>query len=293
MKLPGSITLTIFALIGCIMNSSAQLFPYQFDRPSAVFELDEVLEEISGLSISENDEYLLAVQDEDGILFYLDKTSGAIVKKTEFWKEGDYEGIEMVGRNIYVIKSSGTVYWIQNAFGPNQNTEKFNYDLNKDDDVEGLGYDKKNNLLLLACKAHPDDRKDSRGIYGFSLKWKNLLQAPIYLLTLQAIQEYLEKDPAINRLEKVKKFFDEDELDFSPSALAVHPVNGDLYLLSSKGKMILVMNRNNEVVHIEKLQKEEHPQPEGMCFDRQGNLYIANEGKDGPASILVYKNAAN
>lgn len=293
MKLSGSIILIAGMFFGCFFTGSAQLFPYQFDVPDQVYKLDKELEEISGLSISADGNYLLAVQDEDGILYFLDKNNGNILQKKEFWKDGDYEGVEAVGNDVFAIKSTGTVYWIKNADQEALETEKFNYDLNKDNDVEGLGYDRQNQLLLLACKAHPDKRQDARGIYGFDLKDKRLLQDPIYMLTLGAVHKYLGNNPPITRLEKVKEFFDEDELDFSPSAMAVHPISGDLYLLSSKGKMIVVMNRQNEVVYIQKLQKEEHPQPEGLCFDQKGNMYISNEGKGDKGTILVYKYAAN
>ncbi|PHN03038.1 SdiA-regulated domain-containing protein [Flavilitoribacter nigricans] len=293
MKFLGSIVLIAGIFFGCFFTSTAQLFPYQFDSPDQIFELDDELEEISGLGISGDGNYLLAVQDEDGILYHLDKTTGAILEKREFWKDGDYEGVEAVGSDAYAIKSTGTVYWIKNHNKEDFETEKFNYDLNKDNDVEGLGYDSQNQMLLLACKAHPDGQKEARGIYGFSLQYKQLLQDPIYMLTLGAVHNYLDKNPPITRLEKVKDFFDEDELDFSPSALAVHPISGDLYLLSSKGKMIIVMNRQNEVVYIQKLQKEEHPQPEGLCFDQNGNMYISNEGRGDKGTILVYKYAAN
>jgi uncharacterized protein YjiK len=178
---------------------------------------------------------------------------------------------------------------VKNVESDEPETEKFNYDLNKDNDVEGLGYDRAGNRLLLACKAHPDGRKDARGIYSFSLQDNRLSQDAAFTLTLGAVHEYLGKHPEIPRFDKVKSFFDEDELDFSPSALAVHPSTGHLYLLSSKGKMIVVMNRKSEIVYIQKLEKEEHPQPEGLCFDREGNLYISNEGKDGKASVLVYR----
>lgn len=293
MKIIAGITLATLSFFACFFTGSAQLFPYQFMAPDAVFTLDKELEEISGLSISSDGKYLLAVQDEEGIIYFLDKHDGSIIRKIPFWNDGDYEGIEMVGDDIYVIKSTGTVYWISEIQGEEPITEKFNYDLNKDNDVEGLGYDPIGNRLLLACKAHPDDRKDTRGIYSFRLADKQLEQKAAYTITLAAVHDYLDKHPDIPRFEKVKSFFDEDELDFSPSALAVHPVSGDLYLLSSKGKMIIVMNRSGEVVYIQKLQKEEHPQPEGLCFDHAGNLYISNEGQGKKGTILVYQHRTN
>ena len=283
--------LFILCLAGALsFEANGQNFPYQFAAPSSTLQLDDELIEISGLSLSTDEKYLVAVQDENGLIYFLDKENGAIVKKSEFWKDGDYEGVEAVGNDIFVIKNTGTVYCVRNTGADKPDTEKFNYDLNKYNDVEGLAYDPNYGQLLLACKAHPDGQKDVRGIFSFNLAKQRLMQEPAYVLTLAAIHSYLETNPEIPRIEKVRSFFYKDaELSFSPSAIAIHPQSGELYLLSSKGKMIVVMNRNNEISFIQKLQKEEHPQPEGLCFDGHGNLYISNEGKDGNAMIHIYR----
>lgn len=285
-------TVLFILCLTCMLSveASAQSFPYHFTAPSNTLQLDDELIEISGLSLSTDEKYLVAVQDENGLIYFLDKQTGAIVKKSEFWKDGDYEGVEAVGNDIFVIKNTGTVYCVKNTAKDQPDTEKFNYDLNKYNDVEGLAYDPNYDQLLLACKAHPDGQKDVRGIFSFNLTKQRLIQEPAYVLTLDAIRNYLETNPDIPRIEKVRSFFYKDaELSFSPSAIAIHPQSGELYLLSSKGKMIVVMKRNNEISFIQKLQKEEHPQPEGLCFDRRGNLYISNEGKNGNAVIHIYQ----
>ncbi|MCB0664273.1 MAG: SdiA-regulated domain-containing protein, partial [Saprospiraceae bacterium] len=141
MKIYAGITFVVISLFSCFFTTTAQLFPYQFHAPDAVWELDDELNEISGLSTSRDGQQLVAVQDEDGIIYFLDKKDGSILRKVSFWDDGDYEGIEMVGKDVFVIKSTGTVYWVKGAESEEPVTEKFNYDLNKDNDVEGLGYD--------------------------------------------------------------------------------------------------------------------------------------------------------
>ena len=52
--------------------------------------------------------------------------------------------------------------------------------------------------------------------------------------------------------------------------------------------MMMVLSANGDLIHVEKLKKSIHPQPEGLCFDAVGNMYIANEGKDDSARIYKY-----
>ena len=107
--------LILFAGV-CASNFSwAQNWSYDLESPVAIFRMPSILNEISALSMSLDGQRLIAVQDEEGDLFFLDKKNGKIVEEVPFWKDGDYEGVESVGDDIFVVKSSGTIYKICKA----------------------------------------------------------------------------------------------------------------------------------------------------------------------------------
>ena len=113
---------------------------------------------------------------------------------------------------------------------------------------------------------------------------------PAFTVSLVDIIAYLKNNPDIPNYDKLEEFFirDDGKFKFSPSAIAIHPFTGDIYITSSVGKLMVVLNAEGQLLYIEKLKKSIHPQPEGLCFDRQGNMYIANEGKDEAAFIYKY-----
>lgn len=268
-------------------------FPYDMEAPDNHFTLSNKLAEISGLSPGKSQGELFVVQDENGIVFSVSALSGEILEEFNFWKDGDYEGVEAVGDKIYVVKSSGTLYEISPERGKEPAVEKYNFFLNEENDVEGLAYDQKNNRLLLACKAKAGQEasfKKQKGIYAFDLASKTLSESPVFLISTEMVGQYLDTKPALEKLEKLTDFFDPSNADFgfSPSAIAIHPKTGEIYILSSSGKVLLVMNDQGTVLHLEKLSKKEHAQPEGLCFDSEGTLYIANEGKGASAKIYAY-----
>ena len=261
-------------------------FPYQLDNPSKSRILPKNLKEISGISIDGNGA-IFAVQDENGLVF---KIEGEKIEKTPFRKDGDYEGIEIVGEQVYVIKSSGTVYRISNLGKPEQIREDFNDFLDDANDVEGLGYDKASHCLLLVCKGFGDGEDDgTRAIYKFDLKTNKLLETPYFKIDITAIRNEAERKAEELDHEAFAKLLKKkgDEFTFAPSAIAVHPVSKNLYITSSRGKMLLVTNNKGEVIHLAKLDKSIHEQPEGLAFDAAGNLYISNEGKDKDG--MIYK----
>ncbi len=267
---------------------------YQLDAPSGTFYMPKILNEISGLSETPDGKRLLAIQDEDGILFSLDKQTGKILDQFNFWEDGDYEGVEMVGQDVYVVKSTGTLYRVRHLGQPDQTTEKFNDYLDKENDVEGLAYDPATTSLLLACKKKAgvgETYTHTKAVYAFNLKTDQLESKPRFLIQWSAVLDYLAAHPEIRRYDKVCEFFakEKDDFDLSPSGLAIHPVTGHLYLLSSVGKLLIIVNRTGTILHIEKLEKEIHAQPEGISFAKDGTLYIANEKRDDTAVIHWFR----
>jgi len=82
------------------------------------------------------------------------------------------------------------------------------------------------------------------------------------------------------------------EFSLGPSGIAVDPINNDIYVISSVGKVMLVFDHTAKLKDIIKLQKSIFVQPEGISFDSKGNLYISNEGKK-VMEQLYFVNADN
>ena len=64
------------------------------------------------------------------------------------------------------------------------------------------------------------------------------------------------------------------------------PISGNLYVLASVGKTLVVIDHHNQIMHVELLDPMQFPQPEGICFDPQGNLFISSEGTKIEASFV-------
>ena len=256
--------------------------------------MPESLKEISGLGITSDLQHLVAVNDEEGIVFLINKLEGKVVKEINFWNEGDYEGLEVVGNDAYVIKSSGTIYQVKNYMSDSSTTVKIKTFLNQENDVEGLAYDPAKNCLLIGCKGKlaeggMEQSPLKKAIYEFDLNMMVMKNEPAYMLTLPDIQDYISHMEEHGEMEKLLEDFskNEEELKFSPSGIAIHPISKEIYVTSSKGKLLLVLSPEGKIIHLQKLKKKIHAQPEGICFDADGTLYIANEGKEDKA--VIYK----
>lgn len=306
--------LTMLALLACETSTSNETnntddifwmdtvppypFAYNLERPAKIFKLPQKLQEISGLGLTPDEKHLLAVQDEEDIVFFINKTTGEIEKKITFYKAGDYEGVEMVEDKVFVVKSSGTLFELEDMETEKQEAIKYNDFLDKEHNVEGLAYDKVNNRLLLACKGKAGNEahhEGKRAIFAFDLSSKTINEEPAFVIDQKLVMDFLNRGTLSRNTEKIFAFFDPTQsyFGFSPSGLAIHPITGDIYVTSSIGKVLVIMNPEGKVVHIEKLDKKWHPQPEGIVFDKDGTMYISSEGKGGTPNICKFEYKGN
>lgn len=253
-----------------------------------VYKIPSELEEISGIAFIDNDN-VLAVEDEDGIIYQYNLSQEKITGKKEFAGSGDYEDLAIAGNDLYVINSNGDLYEIKNFKSGESKAQKFKTPFTGKNNIEGLTYDAQKNRLLLAPKDKGLDSDKDKEIYAFDLKTKTLNTTPVYSISLSQIEEYFKGDALEESSKKFLKAIGNQNLNevFRPSALAVHPSTHEIYILSSINNLVAILKTDGTLSKIIKLKGKEFLQPEGLAFTADGKLYISNEGKGGKANIIL------
>jgi uncharacterized protein YjiK len=291
------LTLLLFAIVvlfwlwQCKMPKKVQTsdFPYRLNAPDKTFDMPPALEEISGICFTADGRKLAAIQDETGYMYLIDKQTGKVDEPPTFFMEkGDFEDIAIVGDVAYIVKSKGSVIVLTGIASGKPTVEQVDTFLTKKDNIEGLCYDKKTNSLWFASKGQKDGDEMFKNVYSFDLNTKHLNPKPILTITLEMLQSFLNKQTDA-RFDPLKEdFLKESYLKLGPSGIAIHPKTGEIYIISSINKVLMVFNRQNELLTMVKMDKSVHRQPEGICFDIDGTLYISNEGKGEVAQLHVF-----
>lgn len=253
-------------LVACWPKKKASLETanYALENPDKKYILPPELKEISGISFYDENT-LACVNDEEGTVFMYDLASKSIKNTFEIAKNGDYEGIEVVGNEVFMMKSDGKI--ISYNF---ETKSKKEIDCSTDEvkEYEGLAYNRLTNSLLLAAKEQKKQQNDEKNIYAYSLETKQFSK----LLTISL---------DLMKGEKNKK-------KFAPSGIAVHPISGHFYVLSSQIKKLLVISPNGKESALFDLKNDLFVQPEGICFASNGDMYISSEGDNGDGYILSF-----
>ena len=289
-----NLTIRIFMLLGltcCELeksNFNAKYLPYtqafmeangyNLLEPSESHILPETLTEISGLTLV-NDSTVACVEDESGVIFLYSLSKEKMVDQLRFAGPGDYEGIEMVGDDIFVLKSNGNLYQYSLS---EQTTKTIKTPLSRRNNAEGLAYDTVNQRLLILCKGEAGlDGADIQGkaIYSYSLS-NGFVPEPIILITQDDIISWNESQPAELKINK-KRY------GFMPSGIAVSP-GGDYYIVATVGKLLMVLSPSGDIKYTVPISPRVFRQPEGICFTSKGDLIVSNEGQDGSGRIQVF-----
>lgn len=272
--------LTIYLFIAVLLCSCSETnldyaFPYNSNQVSDMRFLSEELQEISGLSLVTGTTHDLAcVQDEAGIIYIFDLLRNKLKKRINLQEADDFEAIEIVDSNAYMLTSSGDLYFIE-QMSSKPIRQKIRID--NEQDLEGMGYDAKNKRLLIVPKTTSDKTKVK--IYAYDIASRALQTQPVVHLSNEGVKRYCQRNHVNLDIPKKK-------MPFKPSALAVNPYTGNIYLLASVGKVLCVLSPTGSIMHIEQLDDNIYPQPEGITFLPNGDLVIASEGNRGRLVIL-------
>jgi uncharacterized protein YjiK len=239
------------------------------------WELPKQLAEVSGLS-NIDEQRFACVQDEMGTIFIYNIASSSVEKEISFGGVGDYEGLAVVGENVWVLRADGKLFEVSNINATKPNVKEYSTHLTIKQDSEGLCYDKKNNRLLVAIKGTELESEDYKGIYGFDLASKKMDQQPVFKIDL--LNEIFESNAG-----KKKKG------TINPSGIAIHPQSGDMYITDGRNAKLLITDAAGVIKKLYQLNNNEFAQPEGVAFNSAGELFIANEGANQSGNILQVK----
>ena len=233
--------------------------------------VNEDLQEISGIFYLEDEHRMVSINDEDGKLFLVDFSGKTATVSEDFGKHGDYEDVTADDRYYYVLQSKGRIHRVRRDSV--QGTEEIFDIKHKDSDFEAMYMDSPEKRIVMICKSCRGKEKKGK-IPAFSFD----------LATLQ-----FEDEPRFEfDTHKVKSLVRDKYMDCKPSAAAIHPILRKLFVLCSVGKVLVICDLNGKVEEAFRLDPSFFPQPEGITFSANGDMYISNEGQSDRGTIIRF-----
>ena len=262
-----TIALLTISMLSCTSVSKEEktIKNYDLGNPDKFF-MPESLLEISGITFYKGrSDTVYAIQDEQGRLFRIPwgvkKQSNA-----KFGKQGDYEDVTIVNDWVLILKSNGNLFSFPFADAIYEEIDSVREwkDVLPKGEYEGIYGDEATGKVYIICKNCPEDNS------------KDLVSG--YIIQLgDSVHQTGTFQVDVN---KIKTFTGKVKRGFRPSALAKNPVTSEWFILSAVNKLLVVTDSNWKIKEACFLNGNTFNQPEGIAFDKEGTLYISNEGDD-------------
>jgi uncharacterized protein YjiK len=257
------------------------LAQYQWQQPAAHWRLPRELKEVSGAAHL-GPERLLTHDDNESTLWTL--TGGSAGKAPELALlggqrggpahplDGDFEGVTVLGGNVYLLGSQGTLHRAPmdaHATTLTGALEAVPTGVEGRCNFEGVAADPLTGSLYLVCK-YPRDPVPGT-ILLFRLK-PGSGEPP---QTLQAdVSAVLEQA----RLERLR-----------PSGLVWLPESSRLLVLAGKERVMLELDERGSLLAWRRLSRRYHRQAEGLSVSPGGVIVIADEADGRTATLSLYR----
>lgn len=253
-----------------IKNDTSGLSHYDLDSNDPLkINVPRELVELSGITFTP-DHRLFGIQDESGVIYQIDVSTGGIIKKFAIGNsvmKGDFEDIAFVDGYFYLLESNGNLYEFKEAGDKEYSEYKlYETELSKSSDAEGLCFDPETSSLLIACKGKSGTGdKNEKAVYSFSLKEKKLDPNPRFVIPVSKVNDH-----------------------FNPSGIEQYPLTGSFFIIAANGSEIIEITKEGDIIDRHSLKDKIHTQPEGIAFSKDNELLISSEGKSGSGSIVIY-----
>jgi len=272
MKLYINLVALLFLLPAC---KEAQRYAsppgYEMTKPY-VINLPAEVEEISGLTYYGKDKSVFAINDENGILYKITPGSQTKMQRWKFAKQGDFEDLVLHNQVFYILQSNGTMYVVRFTGINNIETQVVSFPFGEKNEFEAMYYDSARKKMIMVCKDCEDEKKKALATFAFDVQTLSFSESPLTIPT-KILAEKLG----------VKKF------KFKAAAAAVHPIDGQLYILSSIYKLLIVVGDDGNIKQFYQLSPALFKQAEGLTFSNDGTMIISNEAADvGTANLLIF-----
>ena len=227
------------------------------------------LGEISGITFYKgNSDTVFAEEDENGKLYFL-KPGDKKASYFKFGKHGDYEDVSICNNTVLLLRSNGTLFTFPFADIHQQeadsNVTEWK-DLLPKGEYEGMYADEMTKLIYIICKNCADE--------------KSTKIANGYIFQMTGDGKISQSGTFAVDVKEIDALTGDKKISFRPSALAWNPRTNEWYIISSINKLLVVTDSNWKATAAYKLNPALYIQPEGIAFDKNGNLYISNEGGD-------------
>jgi hypothetical protein len=128
-------------------------------------------------------------------------------------------------------------------------------------------------LFLMTSNEERTEGYSSSSVYAYNLNQQKLNAQPLFSISGEDIEAFAIQNKLIAPHSDLSITDDTlESMNFTPSAIAVHPKTNEIYVLSRGDHSLVVFNQFGEIVNFTSLDKTTFSNPSAMTFKKNGDF---------------------
>jgi uncharacterized protein YjiK len=260
--------------LGCRRTVVYLRSPQHYDFSSPIEQkLNKKMNNIDGIAWDADKNSFAVINNEKGKISYLKKETDIVREEVSFTDTLSFIDISILDGKEYLLRADGSVYKVAPGSKEGEVKTKLVAQVkpNGQNEFGAMYADRNREALVVLCKTCAADN-GSVSAYGIFPDADSAGTDPLYRINTRVI-------------DKLSPF---STSAFLPSAACINPALRKLFIISASSRQLVITDMDGNVDSVYKLSHTRFPNPDGITFRPDGDMFIANKGEGNASNILQF-----
>lgn len=259
---------------------------FDLQHPNSVQTLPMGIQPFSDVALLDST-HLLGLNQESGMMFVYDLNDYSVVPFLSWDMESKIRNISTLDSTLLLVDDAKHIHFLSSPYDSSSLTT-LNLENEQFDPTSVCYHKETNRLFLIASNEERTEGYSNSSIYAYNLNQRKLNAQPLFSISGEDIEAFaIQNNLMIPRSDLSIMDDTLESMNFTPTAIAVHPKTNEIYILSGSDHSLVVFNQFGEIVNFTTLDKNTFSHPSAMTFKKNGDLVITDGNLMNPTVIQV------
>jgi hypothetical protein len=259
---------------------------FDLQHPNSVQTLPMGIQPFSDIALLDST-HLLGLNQESGMMFVYDLNDHSVVPFLSWDMESKIRNISTLDSTLLLVDDAKHIHFLSSPYDSSSLTT-LNLENEQFDPTSVCYHKETNRLFLIASNEERTEGYSNSSIYAYNLNQRKLNAQPLFSISGEDIEAFaIQNNLMIARSDLSIMDDTLESMNFTPTAIAVHPKTNEIYILSGSDHSLAVFNQFGEIVNFTTLDKNTFSHPSAMTFKKNGDLVITDGNLMNPTVIQV------
>lgn len=259
---------------------------FDLQHPNSVQTLPMGIQPFSDITLFDST-HLIGLDEKNGSLFMYDMVANSVSPFLSWDLGAKICNISTMDSTLLLVDDAKHIHFLYSPYDE-ASLKTLNLDNEQFEATSVCIHQESHRLFLMTSNEERTEGYSSSSVYAYNLNQQKLNAQPLFSISGEDIEAFAIQNKLIAPHSDLSIIDDTlESMNFTPSAIAVHPKTNEIYVLSRGDHSLVVFNQFGEIVNFTSLDKTTFSNPSAMTFKKNGDLVITDGNMMNPTVIQV------